>query len=90
MKTGTPSRMRAPADRPSWLRTVTLSLPSGRTAEEVVIDNAAGLLWAVNLGCIELHTDREAPLTTKAATARRRQQDRQDPRPASTDRVGSP
>jgi bifunctional non-homologous end joining protein LigD len=46
---------RAPADRPSWLRTVTLSFPSGRTAEEVVIDNAAGLLWAVNLGCIELH-----------------------------------
>jgi DNA ligase D-like protein (predicted polymerase) len=46
---------RAPADRPSWLRTVTLSFPSGRTAEEVVIDNTAGLLWAVNLGCIELH-----------------------------------
>jgi bifunctional non-homologous end joining protein LigD len=46
---------RAPADRPSWLRTVTLAFPSGRTAEEIVIDNAAGLLWAVNLGCIELH-----------------------------------
>jgi len=46
---------RAPADRPSWLRTVTLSFPSGRTAEEIVIDQTAGLLWAVNLGCIELH-----------------------------------
>lgn len=46
---------RAPADRPSWLRTVILSFPSGRTAEEVVIDNTAGLLWAVNLGCLELH-----------------------------------
>jgi len=46
---------RAPADRPSWLRTVTLSFPSGRSAEEIVIDNTAGLLWAVNLGCIELH-----------------------------------
>jgi bifunctional non-homologous end joining protein LigD len=46
---------RAPADRPSWLRTVILSFPSGRTAEEAVIDNTAGLLWAVNLGCIELH-----------------------------------
>ena len=46
---------RAPTERPSWLRTVTLSFPSGRTAEEVVIDNTAGLLWAVNLGCIELH-----------------------------------
>jgi DNA ligase D-like protein (predicted polymerase) len=46
---------RAPAERPPWLRTVTLSFPSGRTAEEVVIDDAAGLVWIVNLGCIELH-----------------------------------
>jgi bifunctional non-homologous end joining protein LigD len=46
---------RAPAERPSWLRTVTLSFPSGRSAEEVVVDDAAGLAWAVNLGCIELH-----------------------------------
>src|SRR3974390_324988 len=46
---------RAPADRPEWLRTVTLSFPSGRTAEEVVVDDAAGLAWIVNLGCIELH-----------------------------------
>ena len=46
---------RAPADHPPWLRTVTLSFPSGRTAEEVVVDDAAGLAWVVNLGCIELH-----------------------------------
>src|SRR5437773_402705 len=46
---------RAPAQRPSWLRTVTLSFPSGRTAEEIVVDDAAGLVWIVNLGCIELH-----------------------------------
>src|SRR5579862_5678686 len=46
---------RAPSDRPSWLRTVTLSFPSGRTAEEVVVDDPAGLAWIVNLGCIELH-----------------------------------
>ncbi|HEY3302446.1 MAG TPA: DNA polymerase domain-containing protein [Candidatus Binatia bacterium] len=46
---------RAPARRPSWLRTVTLSFPSGRKAEEVVVDDAAGLAWVVNLGCIELH-----------------------------------
>jgi bifunctional non-homologous end joining protein LigD len=46
---------RAPAQRPPWLRTVTLSFPSGRTAEEVVVDDAAGLAWVVNLGCIELH-----------------------------------
>ena len=46
---------RAPEQRPSWLRTVTLSFPSGRIAEEVVVDDAAGLAWIVNLGCIELH-----------------------------------
>src|SRR4051794_12761023 len=46
---------RAPENRPAWLRTVTLSFPSGRTAEETVVDDAAGLAWVVNLGCIELH-----------------------------------
>jgi len=46
---------RAPANRPTWLRTTILSFPSGRTAEEVVVDDAAGLAWVVNLGCIELH-----------------------------------
>jgi DNA ligase D-like protein (predicted polymerase) len=46
---------RAPENRPEWLRTVTLSFPSGREAEEVVVDDAAGLVWIVNLGCIELH-----------------------------------
>jgi bifunctional non-homologous end joining protein LigD len=46
---------RAPEQRPDWLRTVTLSFPSGRTAEEIVVDDAAGLAWIVNLGCIELH-----------------------------------
>jgi DNA ligase D-like protein (predicted polymerase) len=46
---------RAPETRPEWLRTVTLSFPSGRTAEEVVVDDAAGLAWVVNLGCLELH-----------------------------------
>src|SRR5499433_2081585 len=46
---------RAPTKLPSWLRTVTLSFPSGRKAEEIVVDDAAGLAWVVNLGCIELH-----------------------------------
>ncbi len=46
---------RAPEGRPAWLKTVTLSFPSGRTAEEIVVDDAAGLAWVVNLGCIELH-----------------------------------
>ncbi|MFZ0274501.1 MAG: non-homologous end-joining DNA ligase [Acidobacteriaceae bacterium] len=46
---------RAPTDHPEWLRTVTLTFPSGRTAEELVVDDPAGLAWVVNLGCIELH-----------------------------------
>jgi bifunctional non-homologous end joining protein LigD len=46
---------RAPSERPEWLRTVTLAFPSGRTAEEIVVDDVAGLAWIVNLGCIELH-----------------------------------
>jgi DNA ligase D-like protein (predicted polymerase) len=46
---------RAPDNRPPWLRTVTLSFPSGRTADEIVVDEAAGLAWIVNLGCIDLN-----------------------------------
>jgi bifunctional non-homologous end joining protein LigD len=46
---------RAPPGKPEWVETVTLSFPSGRTAEEVVLTNAAGLVWAVNLGCIDLN-----------------------------------
>ncbi len=46
---------RAPANRPGWLDSVVLSFPSGRTAEEIVISDAAGLAWVVNLGCIDLN-----------------------------------
>jgi bifunctional non-homologous end joining protein LigD len=46
---------RAPPKLPAWLRTVTLAFPSGRTAAEVVVDDAAGLAYVANLGCIELH-----------------------------------
>jgi len=46
---------RAPDNTPEWMRTVTLSFPSGRTAEEIVVDDEPGLAWMVNLGCIELH-----------------------------------
>jgi DNA ligase D-like protein (predicted polymerase) len=46
---------RAPTARPTWIETVTLAFPSGRTAEEVVVNDAAQLLWVVNLGCIDLN-----------------------------------
>lgn len=46
---------RAPPKRPSWIETVTLSFPSGRTADEVVPRTPAHLAWMANLGCLELH-----------------------------------
>ena len=46
---------RAPENLPSFIRTATLTFPSGRTADEVVIDDAAGLAWVANLGCIDLN-----------------------------------
>jgi DNA ligase D-like protein (predicted polymerase) len=46
---------RAPESRPDWVETVELAFPSGRTAHEVVIRDAAQLLWVVNLGCIDLN-----------------------------------
>ncbi len=46
---------RAPSSRPEWIETAELSFPSGRTADEVVVRDAAGLAWIVNLGCIDLN-----------------------------------
>jgi bifunctional non-homologous end joining protein LigD len=46
---------RAPEKRPSWIETVELRFPSGRTADEIVLRDAAGLVWVVNLGCIDLN-----------------------------------
>src|SRR6516165_7745031 len=46
---------RAPEQHPEWIETVELSFPSGRTAREVVVSDAAQLVWIVNLGCIDLN-----------------------------------
>ena len=46
---------RAPEQRPEWIDTVELRFPSGRTAREIVVRDAAQLLWMVNLGCIDLN-----------------------------------
>ena len=46
---------RAPEQHPEWVETVELSFPSGRTAREVVVRDAAQLVWIVNLGCIDLN-----------------------------------
>ena len=46
---------RVPANRPEWLQTVTIDFPSGRTAEELCPTDMAHVIWAVNLGCLELN-----------------------------------
>jgi len=46
---------RAPDNRPDWMETVELSFPSGRTAAEIVVRDAAQLAWIINLGCIDLN-----------------------------------
>jgi bifunctional non-homologous end joining protein LigD len=46
---------RAPQKRPEWLEVAVLHYASGRSADEVVVCDAAGLAWVVNLGCIDLN-----------------------------------
>ncbi|MEO7191577.1 MAG: non-homologous end-joining DNA ligase [Vicinamibacterales bacterium] len=46
---------RAPKSPPSWIELVSLTFPSGRTADEIVPRNAAALAWMANLACLELH-----------------------------------
>src|SRR5258708_35983922 len=45
---------RAPEQHPDWVETVELRFPSGRTAREVVLRDAAQLIWIINIGRIEL------------------------------------
>lgn len=47
---------RVPVPHPDWLETHTIEFPSGRTADFPVVNDAAGLAWIANLGCIDLHT----------------------------------
>jgi len=46
---------RAPQSRPDWVEVVSLRFPSGRSADEVLLRDAATLAWMANLGCLELH-----------------------------------
>jgi DNA ligase D-like protein (predicted polymerase) len=46
---------RVPAKRPDWLQTATVAFPSGRTAEELCPSDLAHLIWAVNLGCLDMN-----------------------------------
>jgi bifunctional non-homologous end joining protein LigD len=46
---------RVPENRPEWLQTATVTFPSGRSATELVPNDAAHLVWAVNLGNIDFN-----------------------------------
>jgi bifunctional non-homologous end joining protein LigD len=44
---------RVPESRPEWMETATVTFPSGRSATEMVPNDAAHLVWGVNLGVID-------------------------------------
>jgi DNA ligase D-like protein (predicted polymerase) len=46
---------RVPRNAPDWLETATVTFPSGRSATELVGNDAAHLVWAVNLGVIDFN-----------------------------------
>jgi DNA ligase D-like protein (predicted polymerase) len=46
---------RAPEKRPDWIDVAELKYASGTSAKEAVLRDAAGLAWAVNLGCVDLN-----------------------------------
>lgn len=46
---------RAPEKRPDYVDVAELKYASGTSAKEAVIRDAAGLAWAVNLGCVDLN-----------------------------------
>lgn len=46
---------RVAAKRPAWIDTATFTFPSGRSAEEIVVNDTAQLVYVVNLGCVDLN-----------------------------------
>jgi bifunctional non-homologous end joining protein LigD len=46
---------RVPKGAPDWLQTATFYFPSGRSATELVANDAAHLVWAVNLGVVDFN-----------------------------------
>jgi DNA ligase D-like protein (predicted polymerase) len=46
---------RAPEKRPAHVETAHITFPSGRTADLAVMDEPADLIWAINLGCVDLN-----------------------------------
>lgn len=46
---------RVPDSAPDWLQTATVKFPSGREARELVVNDGAHLIWAVQLGVIDFN-----------------------------------
>src|SRR6478735_6138796 len=46
---------RAPAKRPDFVDVAELKYASGTSAKEAVIRDAGGLVWAANIGCVDLN-----------------------------------
>jgi bifunctional non-homologous end joining protein LigD len=46
---------RAPAPRPSWIRTCLIEHRSHKTIDFPLIDDLPALMWVINLGCIDLN-----------------------------------
>ena len=46
---------RVPASRPEWIETVRVTFPSGRSADELCPVDVAHIVWAANLGCLDLN-----------------------------------
>jgi bifunctional non-homologous end joining protein LigD len=46
---------RTPPGAPAWLRRCPIEHGSGNVIDFPIVDDAAGLLWTINLGCIDLN-----------------------------------
>ena len=46
---------RAPEKRPDYVDVAELKYASGTSAKEAVLHDAAGLVWAINIGCVDLN-----------------------------------
>lgn len=46
---------RAPAPRPDWIETCAIAHASGSVIDFPMVQDAASLLWLINLGCIDLN-----------------------------------
>ena len=84
---------RAPEKRPDFVDVAELKYASGTSAKEAVIRDAAGLVWAVNLGCVDLnpHPVRADDLGPSRRAARRPRPDAgRDVAPDRRRRAGRP